>query len=240
YWWGVALAAQGQYSAALEKLVVFAQQNPKSEFVSDAVLRQGICRVEMKQFPDAIKTLVSLGEHPTIGDVAMWWLGRAHAGIADPANPKSFEPAIGTLQKAAEKARAAKDVDAKVRRGQILMEVGDNQQLAKQFKEAAGTYQTLLLEKPGDELNEMALQKLAIAMGLEGPFAESDKVCAEFWQKHPRSSLTPALVFRSAENAFHSKQIPAAAERYAVVVNKYPEFAQINAARKGLGTALYQ
>ncbi len=240
YQWGVCLQQQGQYSAALEKLVVFAQQNSKSPFVSDAVLRQGICRVEMKQFADAAKTLASLGEHPTLGEGAMWWLGKAHAGMADAGNPKSFEPAIATLQKAAEKARAGKEPEAKIRRGQILMDVGDTQQLAKQFKEAAATYQTLLLEKPSEELNEAALQKLSMALGMAGMYAESDKICSEFGQKYPRSPLTPLVVFRSAENAFAAKMMPEASQRYAVVVNKFPEFTQINAARKGLGTALYE
>src|SRR5882672_1509405 len=124
YQWGVVLQQQGQFAAALEKLVTFAQQNPKSAFVSDAVLRQGICRVETKQFADAARTLASLGDHPTLGEQATWWLGKAHAGTADPNNPKSYEPAISTLQKAAEKARQAKDGDAKVRRGQVLMEIG--------------------------------------------------------------------------------------------------------------------
>jgi len=240
YQWGVTLQQQGQFASALEKLVAFAQQNSKSPFVSDAVLRQGICRVELKQFPDAARTLASIADHPTLGESATWWLGRAHAGMADPNNPKSFEPAISTLQKAAEKARQAKDGEAKVRRGQILLDVGENQQLAKQFKEAAATYQTILLEKAGDEINEAALGKLAIALGLAGQFAESDKVCGEFAQKYPRSPSSGVVMFRSAENAFHTKNMKDAAQRYQVVVNKYPEFGQINVARKGLGTALYE
>jgi len=196
--------------------------------------------VEMKQFSDAVKTLTSLVDHPTLGEQATWWLGKAHAGTADPNNPKSFELAIATLQKAAEKARQAKDSEAKVRRGQILLEVADNQQLAKQFKEAAATYQTLLLEKPSDDLNEAALGKLAMALGLAGQMAESDKICAEFSQKYPRSPSTGMVMFRSAENAFNSKKLPEAAQRYGVVVSKYPEFGQINAARKGMGTALFE
>ncbi|HEV8292619.1 MAG TPA: tetratricopeptide repeat protein, partial [Tepidisphaeraceae bacterium] len=240
YQWGVTLQQQGQFASALDKLVQFAQQNSKSPFVSDAVLRQGICRVELKQFADAARTLASLGDHPTLGEQATWWLGKAHAGMADPNNPKSLEPAISTLQKAAEKARQAKDPEAKMRRGQILLDIGENQQVAKQFKEAAATYQTLLLEKPGEELNEAALGKLALALGLAGQLAESDKICAEFSQKFPRSPSTGMVMFRSAENAFHSKKLADAAQRYGVVVNKYPEFGQINAARKGMGTALYE
>jgi len=61
YQLGVTLAQQGQFAPALEQLATFAQQNPKSPFLNDAVLRQGICWVELKQFADAAKTLASIG-----------------------------------------------------------------------------------------------------------------------------------------------------------------------------------
>jgi tetratricopeptide (TPR) repeat protein len=239
--WAVALQQQGQFAPALERYVAFTQQSPKSPLLSEAVLRQGICRVELGQHADGVKSLSGLMDHATFGEMASWWAGKGQMKLAESATPKaSVEPAIVTLQKAAEKAKAAKDPEAKVRRGLILIDVAEAQSLAKQYPGAAATLQTVLAEKASDEISEIALSKLAVALGVAGQFAESDKIAAELQQKHPKSVLTPAVVFRSGENAFAAKQLETAAERYGVVVNKYPEFAQINQARKGLGTALYQ
>ena len=54
------------------------------------------------------------------------------------------------LRKAAEQAgqMAAADPDAKARRGDILLELADTQQLAKQYKDAAGTYAQIMIGEP--------------------------------------------------------------------------------------------
>jgi len=56
----------------------------------------------------------------------------------------------------------------------------------------------------------------------------------------PGAPSTGMVTFRAAENAFNSKKLAEAAQRYGVVVDKYPEFGQVNAARKGMGTSLYE
>ncbi len=94
---------------------------------------------------------------------------------------------------------------------------------------------------------------LATAWHLAGDYAESDKVCLRFREAHPHSVLLPAVLFRHAENAYHSalaaEKMPNAADRaresnrwndeamrrYRLVIDKYPEFGQTNLARYGLG-----
>src|SRR5262249_8154938 len=160
-------------------------------------------------------------------------------------------------RKAADRANqlAAQDPEAKTRRGEILAETADVQQLAKQYKDAAGTYAVILNEKllPGRD-EELSVSQIT-ALHLAGDFAASDAAIQKFRDTFPRSTLTPAVLFRHAENAYfallQADKIPDTAQRlrdvgrlldetikrYQVVVDKYPDFPQVNLARYGVGMA---
>lgn len=258
---GVLLYEDGKFSEAHTHLNNFVQQFPGSPLALEAQLRQGYCQVQLKQFAEAIKTLQPLAEkQPRLADQVLFWIGKAQAGAADPAKPPEFEQAlktaISTYRKAADIAsKASSDPEAKTRRGEILLELADTQQLAHQNKEAAATYAQLLGEKLLPARDEEVLQRQTVALHLAGDYVESDKVCAKFRETFPRSTLLPAVLFRHAENAYFtalaaeknapaSKELPRlfdeAGKRYQEVITRFPEFAHVPLARYGLAMSHYR
>src|SRR6185436_17756678 len=149
---------------------------------------------------------------------------------------------------------AAQDPQAKARRVETLLELGDAQQLAKQYKEAAGTYQQVLNENQAPERNEEASQRLATALHLSAQFDQADQACQRFVQQYPKSTLLPAVLFRFAENAYvrgaatepekltaqspeRQKWFTEAIKRYQPLIEKYPEFTYVSTARYRLALA---
>ena len=49
----------GRFAEALARFTVFVKEAPQSPLAADAVLRQGFCQVQLRQFAEAIKTLES-------------------------------------------------------------------------------------------------------------------------------------------------------------------------------------
>src|SRR5205823_14008557 len=103
---------------------------------------------------------------------------------------------VETLRQAAERAQQilATDPEAKDRRGEILIEMGDTQQLLKLYKEAVATYAQILNEKIVPQREEEILQRQATALHLGGDYNESDKVCQRFVAQFRASTLLPAVL----------------------------------------------
>ncbi len=265
FYWGVLLYEQGKFSDALARFAPFAQQYAGSPLIPDAQLRAGFCQVQLKDWVNAMKTLQPFEQQqPRLADQALWWFAKAQVGAADPTKPAEYDQALKasleTFRRAAERAGqlAATDPEAKVRRGEILIEQADTQQLAKLFKEAAATYQQVLTENNNPDRAEEVLQHQATALHLAGMHKESDDLCVRFQQTYPKSPLLPAVLFRHAENAFLSAVTAAAnpnlpnrdqelktrfgeaIKRHQQVIDKYPEFVHVNLARLGLGTSHYR
>src|SRR5262249_36431581 len=199
-------------------------------------------------------------KEPALADQALWWTAKAQTNKADPAKPETYKTALDTFKKAAAKAndRVNNDPGAKARRGEIMAEQAEVEIAAKQYKESVATYRDLLQNKllPARE-DEMTLN-LATACQLAGDYSESDKVCASFMDKHKESTLLPSVLFRRAENsAFQAlaaekiqnaqertketnKHNDEAIKRYTELIDKYPEQANVNLARQGLGMAHYR
>src|SRR5262249_40141682 len=89
YYLGTLMQEQARYGDALAKFIAFAQQNPKSPQGPEAILRQGICRVELKQFGDAVRTLSPLKDDPQLADQALWYLARAQVGSINSGDNRS-------------------------------------------------------------------------------------------------------------------------------------------------------
>jgi tetratricopeptide (TPR) repeat protein len=256
----VLLFDEGKFGEAQEKLSTWAQQNSKSPLTAEAQLRRGFCFVHLKNWAEAAKTLEPLRDHPQLGDQALWWLARAQVGAADPNNTQAYDQAvrgaIDNLRRASDRAGelTKNDPDAKRRRADILIELADTQQLAKQFTEAADTCARLLAEKPEPALAEEAMQRQAAALHLAGRFKESDDVCAKFEKTFPASTLLADVLFRAAENAYlgaaaadaannrdeAKRLLGDAVKRYQRVIEKYPEFQHVQLARHGLASAHYR
>ena len=184
--------------------------------------------------------------------------------LADPNNAPAYDQAVknaqNTFRTAADRANqlAAADPDAKTRRGEILLELADAQQLTKQFGDAANSYNQILNEKLLPPRDEEIVQDLGAAQHLAGNYAESDKTCERFRTTYPASPLLPGVMFRYAENAYFSalaaeklpnppdrqretaKWLDETIKRYQAVVDKFPESPNVNLARYGLSVAYYQ
>ncbi len=265
FYLGVIQYEDGKFAEALTSFTTLLQQQPNTPLTYEVLLRQGFCQVQLKQYPQAIQTLTPLvDKEPRLADQVLLWIAKAQAGAADPANPQAYDQAlknaIATYGRAAERAGqlAAADPEAKPRRAEILLEMADTQQLDKMFKEAANTYTVLLNEKALPQREDELLERLATAQHLAGDYGPSDQTVARFQQAYPKSPLLPAVLFRSAENAYFTalaaeknpnlpnkaqelpKLFDETIKRYSAVVDKYPEFAQINLARYGLAQAYYR
>jgi TolA-binding protein len=254
----------GRFGEALEHFKAFARDHPKASLLAEAQLRQGFCEVQLKQNDAALKTLGPLADKdPRLGDQALYWMAKALAGKADPAKPDSYKTALETFRKAAQKAKQLAtgnppNARAKLRRGEILADLAQTQQLARQYKDAAATYNTILDDKVLPAREDETLLNLATAQQLGGEYNESDKTCARFREKHAQSTLTPAVLFRHAENssflALAALKLPNPADRareatkhndeaikrYAALIERYPEFAHVQSARHGLALAYYR
>ncbi|MEK6262692.1 MAG: tetratricopeptide repeat protein [Planctomycetota bacterium] len=263
FYWGVLLFEQKKTAEALTRFTAFAAAYPQSPLLPEAQWRAGMCQVELRQFAPAIQILQPLVPHPQLGDRVLLWLGRAQLGAADPTQAapyaQALAAAIASLTQAADRAnqQIAQDPDAKLRRAEIMLELGDDQQLAKQFPQAAATYETAFKENHAPERNEQFLQRRATALHFAGQFDVSDQVCTQFQQAFPKSTLLPAVLFRMAENAYVraaaieptnplsknpeiAKWFGEAVKRYQVVVDRFPEFTYAALSRGRMALAQYR
>jgi TolA-binding protein len=246
----------GRFGDALARFAAYAKDYPDSPLIPEAQLRTGYCQVQLKQYAEAQNTLRPIVEkQPRLADQALLWIAKAQAGAADPVNPTpALTAAAATLRQAADRAQQSSgtDPEAKQRRAEILMELADVQQSAKQAKEAAAVYEQLLNERVLPQRSDELAQRLADALHLAADYARSDQVCDRFLRENARSPLAAAVSFRHAENAYFAalaaeknpgeaaKLFDESAKRYRAVVEKYPEFERANLARFGLALACYR
>lgn len=256
----------GKFPEALAKFQAFAKTFEKDPLAPDAQLRVGFCFVQLKQYDEAAKTLQPLVEKtPRLADQAQFWLGKAQFGLAlaaDPNNPADREnktkAALDTLRKAIEKAQQLaqqNDPDAKARRPEMLLDLADALQTVKHFKDAVQVCEQLWNENALPNRKEELLQRLVSAAGAAGDYQKSDDRANEFRRTFPQSTLTPAVAFRVAENAF-GRSLQAVAEKkpsnevkqrlddaiakYEEVVKKFPEYDRAAHAKLGVGVCQAQ
>lgn len=260
----VVLYEQNRFADAQAGFATYAQKYPNAPLLKDAQLRLGMTQVQLRQFADAIRTLQPLGDHAALADQALFWLSRAQARAPDPNNTQALadglRQAVDSLRKAAERAQqlGGNDPSAKTRRAEILLELGDIQQQARQPSDAAGTYQTVINEKQAPAFVEQALERISVALQHAGKLKESDDACGKFAAGFPNSTLLPAVLFRQAENAYLAATAAAAdpklpnreqelaklfgeaIRKYGPLIEKYPEGAYAHAARLSLAASLHQ
>lgn len=248
------------------KLATHLQQTAAtSPMLPEANLHLGFCRMQLKSYADAAKTLDPLKDHPQFGDRALWWLARCQIQGANPSDAAAYEAAVKAgierLRVAADRAnqRAAQnDAEAKVRRGDILMELADSQQLIKLYADAANTYQAVITEKSSPDRVEEATHRRVTALHLAGQSKPSDDLAALFEKTYPKSTLLPDVLFRRAENAYLdanaaandparrnnreelAKLFSVAIERYQKLIDAYPEFEYGHLARHAMASAYHR
>jgi TolA-binding protein len=262
FYLGVLLYEAGRFSDARAFFAQLPKQYPNSPLRLDAELRVGFCQVQLREFPEAIKTLTPLVDRDRrLSDQVLFWLAKAQVGAApDPAAniqgyQQALNAAVNTFRQAAERAQqmAGMDPEARERQGEILLELADTQQLLKQYREAAGTYNQILNDKILPTRQEETSQRLIAALHLAGDFNESDKACARFQERFPQSPLLPLVLFRHAENSYFralaaekgdpkelARLRDETIKRYQVIIEKYPETPHINLARYSQGLTYYR
>jgi TolA-binding protein len=265
FYLGVLQYEDGRFADALTRFATFIQQQPAAPLVAEAQLRQGFCQVQLKQFADALRTLQALeGKEPRLADQALFWMAKAQAGAADPANPPQYDQqlrtAIETFRRAADRAGqlVGGDPEARTRRGEVLLEMADTQQLAKLHKDAANMYNQVRNEKLVPQRDEEVLQRQITALHLAGDYPASDQLVGQFQNTYPKSSLLPAVLFRHAENAYFqalaaekNPNLPNRVQelarlndevikRYQAVADRFPEFPYVNLARQGVALGHYR
>jgi TolA-binding protein len=262
FYLGVLQYEAGRFGEAAARFVEMTRLYPQSPLLPEARLRLGFCQVQQREFPQAIQTLQPLADRePRLADQALFWIGKARLGAApDPANRPAYEKAvreaIDILRRASDRAnqQAGGDPDARPRRGEILMEVGDALQLLGQHREAVQTYNQVLNEGLLPRRQDEVTVRLVTALHLAGDYNESDNVCNRFVAAYPKSPLLPAVLFRHAENSYFRglaaekagrrdeflKSLDETIQRYMVVVKRFPEYPRVNLARHGIALAHYK
>jgi TolA-binding protein len=260
---GVMAYEQEKFSDALDRFTKFAERYKLSPLMNEALLRKGMVQVRLKQNQEALASLTPIQDDAALTDQVRWWMGRAFVGLAG-ANPAALkanlDSATAQLKTASDRAgqKAAQDSAAKLRKQDILLELGDAYQQNKQFNEAVTTFQQVLNEQPDAERAELALQRLTTALHLAAKYPESDQACMKFIATYPKSTLLPAVLFRHEENALAVAEAqfktPNLANREAALktaytevaarakklVATYPESPEVNLALHALGLAQYR
>jgi TolA-binding protein len=235
---GVLQHEDGRFAEALEHFRTFVAQRPPAGFVPEAALRMGLCQAQLKQPDAALQTLQPLAEkEPALAAQALHGIARARLAKADPKRRETYRPAVEALQKAARQPGA--------RRGEVLADLVEAHQLAGQYKEAVAACASLLDEKLLPAREEEMTLALATLQQLAGDFEASEKTCARFLERFKGSPLTPAVLFRSAENAALGGRAGGgfeaeAGRRYAALVERYPDSPHAHLARQGLGVAYFR
>lgn len=261
---GMLGAETGEYAESIRHFTEFIQQYPTSSLLPEASVRLGYCQLLSNIATEATKTLQPFLEHPALADRAQWWTAKAIIASADPKDQQAFAQAITRaielLKRAADTAGqlARTDPDAKARRGDILVEVGDALQSLGDSKGAVAAYEQALRENNNSDRAEETLQREITALQFAGMYRESDAQCRRFEQTFPKSTLLPAVLFRSAENAYLSavsltnqpagpnrqkeenQSLNEAIRRYKRLLERAPDFQNIDLARQGMGTAHYR
>jgi TolA-binding protein len=261
FYLGVLNYEGGRYADAQAHFAILPQLAPRSPLLPEAQLRLGFCRVQLREFPQAIQILQPLADRePRLADQALFWIGKAQVGAApDPNNHPAYDNAVrtalDTFRRAADRAnQLGQDPEARARRGEILLEIADTQLLLKQVREAIQVYNQVLNDKLLPRREAEVTVRLLTALHLAGDFNESDNVCNRFIAAHPKSVLLPAVLFRRAENSYFRTQAAEkggnrqdlarlydeAIQRYQEVVKRFPEYPQVNLARYGIALAQYR
>jgi TolA-binding protein len=260
FYLGVLRYEAGRFAEARARFAEFANLYATSPLRAEAQLRLGFCQVQLKEYAEAQKTLQSLLDRERrLSDQALFWLAKARVGAAptdakNPAREQALRGAVDVFRQAADRAQelSRQDSQAKARRAEILLEMADTMQQARLFKEAVGAYNQLLSQSDLPRRQEEIHLRLIQALHLGGDFDGSERAIAQFREKYPKSILLPEVAFRHAENSYfralaadknaadRDRLFEEAGKRYQLLIDRYPEFPQVNLARYGLAVAFYR
>src|SRR5262249_37356404 len=97
FYLGVLLYESAKFGEAKTRFAEFPKLFPQSPLKLEAEIRVGYCQVQLKEFPEAIKTLQPLVERdPKLSDQVLFWIAKAQVGAAPDAstNPQLYQQAL--------------------------------------------------------------------------------------------------------------------------------------------------
>jgi TolA-binding protein len=261
YYSAVLLMEVGRFAEAKDRFGQFAKAPPGYPLTNEAQLRLGICQVQLKEAQAAQATLQPLIEREkALADQTLLWLARAAVLLVPEPNQKAAHDkavahAIGLYQQAAQRAEQLTDPGAKLRQGEILLELAEVQMRFGKPADAAATCQQIADKKLLPERAEDVSQRLIAAWHLAGDYDRSDAECRRFLNTYADSALKPAVLFRFAENSYFRtlaatsklqdpKELAAlraeTVKRYGELIASYPDFPRTQNARYAMALMHYQ
>jgi TolA-binding protein len=259
---GVLLQESGRFAEAKDRFLVFVKAPPDYPVAFEALIRLGICQVQLKEGQAAMKTLQPLVDRDkALSDQVLLWMARAAVLVLPNPNQKAlYDRAVARVVELYQQAESRLallgegDPAAKHRRGELLLEFAD---VLMQLSQPA------LAVKVCGEINQKNLlptrqeevaQRLATALHLAGDYDGSDAECERFLKNYPQSNLAPAIQFRYSENSYFrtlaAEKDPKLADkvqalravtiqRYQRLIDNHPYFPRAQNARFVIGQLLY-
>jgi TolA-binding protein len=260
----VLLQESGRFAEARDRFQLFVKAPANYPLTLEALIRLGICQVQLKDGQAALNTLGPLVDRDkNLSDQVYLWMARAAVLLVPETGPKAaHDKAVARALDLFQKAEAAlqgqnsSDPDHKQRHGELLVEFADallqfNQpQLA--VRVCGDLAQKNLL--PASRQEEIG-HRLATALHLAGDYDTSDVECERFLKNYPESLHAPAVLFRYAENSYfrtlaaendpgqHDKVKPLRAEtirRFQKLIDAHPHFPRTQNARFAIGQIHYR
>jgi len=249
--------ADGRYNEAIARLTAFTKANPPptKDLLWNAQLHIGMSQVQAKQYVEAVKSLNGLLDKP-VGEAAHTWMARAYLLASDPKKGNTYQQDVATAIESFQVAikligKPANDAAAQRLAG-LRQELADAYVLGKKPKEAIAILRDLVRKSAGLTREQLTI-KLAAALASAGDFEESEGLCRLFEMTAPRSALLADVAYLSAQNALQQvqqalkekqpdvkRQQADVAKRLQLILEKYPEFPQIDQVRYELGQTYYQ
>jgi cellulose synthase operon protein C len=257
----VLLMDGGRFGEAKERLKGFAKMATTYPLRPEALLRLGICEVQLKEGPAALATLQPLvNKDRSLADQVLLWTARAAVLVVPDAGPQSTRDkavarAVDMFTRAASAAQEleAADASAKQRRGEILLELVDILLRFNRAGDAVRWCQELQNKQLLAERKEELAQRTVEALHLAGEYDKADAHCRLFLQNYPDSQFKPAVLFRFAENSYFRSlaaekdpgrrdDVPTlkklreeALKSYQALVEDYPDYPRASNARFAMG-----
>ena len=223
--------------------------------------------MQLKDYADAIKTLTAAGRPRAAGWPTRRSSGSARPRPAGPRPRHSRRTppegdADGAVAPSARRPTApaspGRDPEAKRRRGEILLEIADTQQHLRPEPRGRGAYNQSSTRSCCPSATRRSGSGSIQALHLAGDYNESDTGGQVPATTFPQEPADAHVLFLQAENSYFrflaAEKNPNAAERakevarlsdetvkrFQAVIEKYPEFPQVNLARYSLGLTYYR
>jgi TolA-binding protein len=199
-----------QWALAADELADFLKNYSQDPLAPKARHYLGVCRVQLKQYDQAIAALSAVlkeNRNFELADESLFHLGLAHFQSASGASDEKKDARAAHLKKAAAALKAVIDEHAKSRLvPESMYYLAETQYLSGDKKTAVLTYKRLIDEHAKHRLVPDALYGLGFAYEETGEHALAEKVYDDFLAAYPRHDLAIEVTLRKGESLLARKQ----------------------------------